>query len=136
MRLTVYFDGQFWCGLIERFDDGILSADRHIFGAEPKDGEIEDFVNHHLVKIIKNTASGIGSNLPEIKKINPKRLKKLAALEMKSVSVSTKAQEALQQQLEANKKEKQRIAKDRLEELKEYKRAIAVEKRKKKHRGH
>ena len=48
--LTIYFDGQFWIGLIECVDDACLSASRlqaprlrvarHIFGSEPSDSEV------------------------------------------------------------------------------------------------
>lgn len=31
---TVYFDGQFWVGIVERIDEGGLSAARVVFGAE------------------------------------------------------------------------------------------------------
>lgn len=31
---TVYFDGQFWVGIVERIDEGGLSAARVVLGAE------------------------------------------------------------------------------------------------------
>lgn len=32
MKLTVYYDGQFWVGVIEVVNDGKLRAIRHLFG--------------------------------------------------------------------------------------------------------
>lgn len=31
---TVYFDGQFWVGIVERIEEGGFSAARVVFGAE------------------------------------------------------------------------------------------------------
>ncbi len=136
MRLIVYFDGQFWNGLIEREVNNSYTVQRHIFGAEPKDGEIEEFVNVELVKYLCNLNNGEEIESITARKINPKRLKKLVAKEVQCTSVSTKAQQALQQALEANKKEKAQADKHKLLELEKYKRSKAVEKRKQKHRGH
>lgn len=33
--LVVRFDGQLWVGIVERVEDGQLSACRVVFGAEP-----------------------------------------------------------------------------------------------------
>lgn len=35
---TVYFDGQFWVGVVERIDEGGLSVARVVLGAEPIPG--------------------------------------------------------------------------------------------------
>jgi hypothetical protein len=48
MKLTVYFDGQFWVGVVEDEYHQSLRVARHIFGAEPKDTEVQAFVNRHL----------------------------------------------------------------------------------------
>ncbi len=42
--LTVFFEGPFWVGIFERVEDGKLSVCRVVFGNEPKDYEICDFV--------------------------------------------------------------------------------------------
>lgn len=34
ITFTVYFDGQFWVGIVERIDEDGLSAARVVFGAE------------------------------------------------------------------------------------------------------
>ena len=43
-RLTVFFEGPFWVGVFERISDGKLSACKVIFGAEPRDCEVWDFI--------------------------------------------------------------------------------------------
>lgn len=44
ITFTVYFDGQFWVGMVERMEEGGLSAARVVFGAEPSDEEVFRFV--------------------------------------------------------------------------------------------
>ena len=42
--LAVYHDGQFWVGLAEHVEDGRYGVARIVFGAEPSDEEILQFV--------------------------------------------------------------------------------------------
>ena len=42
--LTLYHDGQFWVGIVEHVENGKLSACRIVFGAEPSDEEVLQFV--------------------------------------------------------------------------------------------
>jgi hypothetical protein len=44
MQLTVFFDGQFWVGVIEQHDDAGLKVARYLFGPEPTDTEVFAFV--------------------------------------------------------------------------------------------
>ena len=48
MKLTIYFDGSFWCGLVEVEDNGHYQAIRHVFGPEPKDADVWEFVTKCL----------------------------------------------------------------------------------------
>ncbi|WP_321029220.1 DUF2992 family protein [Bacillus cereus] len=67
--------------------------------------------------------------------INPKRLIRLAAKEMKNQGVSNKSYEVLRIELEQKKKMKQCITRQKKEELLEKKRQMKIQKRKAKHRG-
>ena len=136
MRLVVYFDGQFWSALIERNDEHGIYASRHIFGSEPNEGEILNFVNNDLLKIIEKQTVCSEPDIIDTQKINPKRLAKIARKQMVQNPVSTKSQEAIQLALEAQKKEKQVIDKERQKELNEYKRILVSQKKKEKHKGH
>lgn len=40
MILTVYYDGQFWVGVIEIQENGRLKAYHYVFGTEPSDTEL------------------------------------------------------------------------------------------------
>lgn len=39
MKLTIYYNGQFWVGVIEVVKNGKLKASQHLFGKETKDSE-------------------------------------------------------------------------------------------------
>lgn len=43
----VYFEDPFWVGVFERIENGELSAAKVTFGAEPKDYEVQEFINKH-----------------------------------------------------------------------------------------
>ena len=110
MFLTIYFDGQFWIGLIECVDESRLGAPRlrvarHVFGAEPSDMEVLEFVQHQLLEVAARATVDVEVER-KIKAIhNPKRAAREAAKIMRQPIVSTKAQQALQLQHEQNKQE-------------------------------
>jgi hypothetical protein len=56
MKLSVFHDGRFWVGVVEEQDDTGLKAARQIFGSEPKDTEILEFVNHRMMALLERTA--------------------------------------------------------------------------------
>ena len=47
-KLTVYFEEPFWVGIFERIEDGKLSVAKVTFGAEPKDYEVQEYVQKIL----------------------------------------------------------------------------------------
>ncbi|GAB1801534.1 YjdF family protein [Priestia megaterium] len=136
MSLTIYHDGQFWVGIIEVVEDGKLRAFRYVFGTEPKDTEILDFIYYKLLNIINQSVhSGIDVEGKSDKKINPKRLQRQVAKQINKVGVSTKAQEAMKQEYEEKKKSKKKRAKQYGEELKDQKYLMKKQKAKAKHKG-
>ncbi|AYE50771.1 MULTISPECIES: YjdF family protein [Priestia] len=136
MSLTIYHDGQFWVGIIEVVEDGKLRAFRYVFGTEPKDTEILDFIYYKLLNIINQSVhSGIDVEGKSDKKINPKRLQRQVAKQINKVGVSTKAQEAMKQEYEEKKKSKKKRAKQYREELKDQKYLMKKQKAKAKHKG-
>lgn len=136
MSLTIYHDGQFWVGIIEVVEDGKLRAFRYVFGAEPKDTEILDFIYYKLLNIINQSVhSGLDVKRKSNKKINPKRLQRQVAKEINKLGISTKAQEAMKQEYEEKKKSKKKRAQQYREELKEQKYLIKKQKAKAKHKG-
>ncbi|MBX9965979.1 YjdF family protein [Priestia aryabhattai] len=136
MSLTIYHDGQFWIGIIEVVEGGKLKAFRYVFGAEPKDTEILDFIHHKLLNLINQSIhSGLDVKIKSNKKVNPKRLQRQVAKEVNKVGISTKAQEAMKQEYEEKKKSRKKKSKQYREELKEQKYLMKKLKAKAKHKG-
>ena len=58
---TVFFEDPFWVGVYEREEPGGLTACRVVFGAEPKDYEVYDFVlrNYYRLKFSPAVATDV-----------------------------------------------------------------------------
>jgi hypothetical protein len=136
MQLKIFFNGQFWVGLIERQIDDKFYSSLYTFGKEPTENQILEFVQKDLQGIIEKQSEYAVTDEVRIKEINPKRLKRLASKEMEKNPLSTKSQEAIQKQIENDKNEKKKITKEQKEQIELYKRQKAIEKRKNKHKGH
>lgn len=48
---TIYFDGQFWCALIEQNRDGQNYAGRYVFGAEPSNPRLLHWMIHEFAYV-------------------------------------------------------------------------------------
>ena len=110
-QFTLYFDGRFWVGVLEcreRHHGGDVNgqaitvrAARHVFGAEPSDVELYDFLLTHGGALIDRAAASppvpasrpVGSS--STPRPNPKRAARQAAKEAARVRPSTAAQAAL-----------------------------------------
>jgi len=136
MKLTVFYDGQYWVGVIEQQEQGKLKAARYIFGTEPKNEEILDFINKEMWRFVSGLSQEVAVKFSAAKKVSPKRIARKAASEVKRNGVSTYAQEALQLEYEKRKKERQDISKQQRETEKAHKWEMKLQKAKEKHRGH
>ena len=127
--LTVYHDGQFWVGLAEHVEDGRCGVARIVFGAEPFDEEILQFVIGKWEKL-----AFFGDDPTEAVKPakNPKRRAREAAKALKQPAMSPKAQQVLANQREAIKQESAHARSQRRADEAE----ARFEQRKQKHRGH
>lgn len=86
--LTLYHDGQFWVGIVEHVEDGRLGIARIVFGAEPSDEEILEFIVNGWEKL-----SFYGNEEPDKPKVakNSKRRMREAANALSKPAMSTKA---------------------------------------------
>ncbi|MFB4328104.1 YjdF family protein [Paenibacillus sp. CR_12] len=137
MKLTVLFDEscKYWIGVIEQEEQGRLKACRHIFGNEPKDPEILEFVSEKMMELMNLTKVGTDAKRSKNTRINPKRLARQASREIAQRGLSSHAQEAIKLDLESRKL--QRKVHNRQQNLEENERKyqLRVQKAKKKHRG-
>ena len=100
--LTLFHDGQFWVGVAEHVEDGRFGACRIVFGAEPSDEEVLQFVCDRWSSLAFQ--GNLEAAPPKTSK-NPKRRIREAAKEAARHGASTKSQLALSQSREALKEE-------------------------------
>ena len=131
--LTVYHNGQFWVGLAEHVEDERYGVARIVFGAEPSDEEILQFVVGRWEKFSFFDGEPAEASKPAK---NPKRRAREAAKALKQPAMSTKAQQALTAQREAMKRESAQARSQRRTDEAEARFEQRKLKRKQKHRGH
>ena len=132
VKLTVFFEHPFWVGVFERVEENRWSVCRVVFGSQPKDYEVYEFVLQQYRHLRFSTDEAV-----EIKteKANPKRVQREARKQSKQIGISSKSQMALQQQREEMKLERRVESKQQRELEKKRKFQLKQEKRKQKHRG-
>ncbi|WP_019534622.1 YjdF family protein [Paenibacillus ginsengihumi] len=135
MKLSVYFEGEFWVGVVEDVTDGKLRAARHVFGAEPKDAEVLEFVLSGMLPLLSRVSQGVAAAEAKRKRINPKRLARLAEAEIRRPGASELAKAALMLELQHRGAHRRILTREQKEADKERKREIARQKAKAKHRG-
>lgn len=136
MKLTIYHDGQFWVGVFEETSEGKLKACRYVFGPEPADAEVQALINYQMLNLLKEIPARVDAETISNRRINPKRLARMAAKELEQKGISTKAQTAINLERESRKLERKVFSREAKEALKEKKRQIAIAKAKATHRGH
>ena len=132
-KLTVYFEEPFWIGVFERIEDGKLSVAKVTFGAEPKDYEVQEYIQKHYASLKFSPA--IDAVVKDIKR-NPKRMQREARRQMQETGIGTKSQQALKLQQEQNKQERKIRSKEKkeAEELRKFE--MKQQKKREKHKGH
>ena len=133
VTLTVFFDGQFWIGIFERTEGGTLSVARAVFGAEPKEQQVHEFVLQHYLKL-RFSPPVEGVRIQAIAS-NPKRRQRQIARSAEK-GIGTKSQQAMKLAQEAGKLARKARTKEQREAEEQRKRDLHAEKKKAKHRGH
>jgi hypothetical protein len=137
VKATIFFDKRFWVGTFERTDKEGYAVARHIFGSEPSNPEVHEFVLNHYHELKFGEAQEI---IIQIQRMNPKRVQREVRREMvrmKETSMpSTLAQDYMREEIEKKKKEKKSISSDEKQARKDEQFLLKQDKRKEKHRGH
>ncbi len=130
--LTVFFEGPFWVGVFERVEDGKLSVCRVVFGSEPRDYEVWEFIfkNYYGLKFSPAAPVAVRDG-----KVNPKRRQREAGRQTMQAGIGTKSQQALQLQREEKKTEHKQAGKEQKKAEKQRMFELKQQKRKEKHRG-
>lgn len=132
-KLTVCFDEPFWVGVFERFEDGKLETARVVFGKEPKDYEIYQWVLREYYNL--KFSPPVEVAYKDITLINPKRLQRKVRDATRPVGIGTKAQQAIKLAQEANKTIRKQSSKELREAVKARLFELHTEKKKQKKKG-
>ncbi|MBD9366906.1 YjdF family protein [Leuconostoc mesenteroides] len=135
LSLTIIFDQPFYVGIFERRTGNTYEVSKINLGtSEPRDSSIYDLLIENWHNVHFNTVD-IVNNEQIQKKVNPKRMQRLAKKALKS-GLSTKAQEAVKLAQTAKKLEKRKHKSLRNQEIKEQRYLLSQKKKSEKHRGH
>jgi hypothetical protein len=131
---TVYFEDPFWVGVLESEDSGRFVVARHVFGSEPSNVELLDFMLYRFAFMPRSWAHADEAQA-EKRIRNPKRAAREA---MRNIGrpPSTKAQAALSAAREESKAEGAAISREEKLALCARRFQLRAEKRKRKHDGH
>ena len=129
---TVFFEDPFWVGVYEREEPGGLTACRVVFGAEPKDYEVYNFVlkNYYRLKF----SPAVATDVKEASH-NPKRIQREVRKQVQNTGIGTKSQQALKLQQEQLKTERKIVSREQREAEKKRQFELKQQKRKEKHKG-
>lgn len=137
IKATIFFDKKFWIGTFERTDKTGFAIARHIFGSEPTDPEVYEFILTNYQDLQFGSPKEFTL---EIKRMNPKRVQREVRREMERIKESAKpstfAQDYMREELEKNKliKKQKNAAEKRLWQKEQF--ALKQLKKKEKLRGH
>ena len=133
VTLTVFFDGQFWIGIFERTEGGTLNVSRVVYGAEPKEQQVHEFVLRHYLKL-RFSPPVEGVKIQTIAS-NPKRRQRQIARSAEK-GIGTKSQQAMKLAQEAGKLARKVRTREQREAEEQRKRELHAERKKARHRGH
>lgn len=137
IQATIFFDKRYWVGTFERTDKEGYSVARHIFGGEPTDPEVYEFVLTHYQELKFGEPKEFTL---EIKRMNPKRVQREVRKEMERIKETTKpstfAQDYMREELEKKKLQKKQQSSAEKQARKNAQFAFRQTKKKEKHRGH
>ena len=131
---SIFFDGQFWVAEIERHSDCRVEVARYCFGPEPSNAELLDWIDREFPRLqfLVREEQSFQSN---IRRLNPKRARRIAAVEIDKIGFSSKANEAMKSAQEEQKKSKRNERRTRSEEEQERQWIIRQKKLKERRRG-
>ena len=110
IKVTVLMENAFWVGIFEREEILGYATTRHVFGKEPTDPELYQFVSEHFYEL--NFTEPQKEIKLIIKRKNFKRMTREVRKEMSAVGgvKMTRSQEVLKDELEKNKKERKTLS--------------------------
>lgn len=130
---TVLFQPPFWVGVAERWEEGGYSAARVVFGAEPTDAQLYQWLEREWHRL--NFSPAAEGERPVRERKNPKRAQREAGAATRTQGMSTRAQEALSRQREQEGLVRKQEARSRREQERQEKYLLRQQKKREKKRG-
>ncbi len=131
---TIKYDNPYWVGIFERIDESGYSVAQHIFGSEPGDAEIYDFIQHSYRSLLFSKPTAVKDDT--VKTVNFKRRQKEIRRMVQENGHATRAQEALKAEFERRKEMSKIVFHEEHERDEHLKYLKRQEKKKEKKRGH
>ena len=132
--LTILFAEPFWIGVYERTDQLGYRVCRTVFGAEPSDGQVYDWLEGNFRRL--SFTPVIEQETVQQTVRNPKRLQRQIGKTLRQTGdIGTKAQQALKLQQQQAVLDRKTQQKQRREERQQQQYALRQQKKKAKHRG-
>ena len=132
-KLTVFFEKPFWVGVFEHIEDGKLTVAKVTFGAEPKDYEVQEYIQKYYYSLQFSPA--VATVVKETKS-TPKRMQRDAKKQMQEIGIGTRSQQALKMQQEQNKQERKIRSRKQKEADEQRMFELKQQKKREKHKGH
>ena len=132
-KLMVYFEEPFWVGVFERIEDGKLSVAKVTFGVEPKDYEVQEYIQKCYFSL--KFSPVVETVVKDIKR-NPKRMQREAKKQTMETGIGTKSQQALKLQQEQNNQERKERSRKKKEAEEQRMFELKQQKKREKHKGH
>jgi hypothetical protein len=131
---TVFFEGPFWVGILESEHEGSLVVARHVFGSEPSNAELLDFMLYRFSGMRRSRPKPGQAEPRTCAPMNPKRAQR-AARRAQARPPSTKAQAALSAALEEGAAERAVTSREERRARVERRFSLRSEKKKRRHSG-
>ena len=131
--LTILFEAPFWIGIYERSCNGKYEVCKITFGAEPKDYEVQEYIQKYYFSLKFSPA--VETVVKDIKR-NPKRMQREAKKQTMETGIGTKSQQALKLQQEQNNQERKERNRKKKEAEEQRMFELKQQKKREKHKGH
>lgn len=133
--ITICFEAPFWVGIYERQIQNQYCVCKIVFGAEPKDYTVYEYLQNHWQQLRFSPSITVG----KLQKTyaNPKRMQRAIQKQTQTnPHIGTKAQQAYQLLYQQQKQLKNRTKKLHRQQQKQRQFILRQQKQKEKHKGH
>ena len=136
VTVCVSLDKSFWVAMFERKIGKEVAVAKHIFGAEPTNPEVYEFILQHYSDLHFRKPVTLDQLTVKIKRVNPKRMKREARkLFEKSEKIFSHADELMRKSIEENKKIKKTLSSEEKAQANQEKFSLKQKKKKEKQKG-